>query len=150
MLDECTPTGRTAEVEQHESRTDVSFLDPQPLEGRSAGLRTAGAGDSFPGSNTHFIAGIEIHTEYARPPIPSRDHDWNATTANYEPGDPIGRGSTERKAINDLFKQLDADGDIEHACYECGAESTHEIRTRFARGWVWLKVCDECDQDQGR
>jgi hypothetical protein len=124
----------------------VSFLDPQPDE-HSAGSRPTGAGDSF-SAHTHIVAGIEIHTEYVRLPIPIRNHDWTATTANYDLGDPIGRGSTEREAIDDLIEELGED--IEHACYECGAESTHEIRTRSARGWVWLEVCDECDQDEVR
>lgn len=179
MLDECTPIGRlvylindgvefpsahervclqfnlsvdqgealTTEFDAREAR-NVSFLDPQPAEGLSAGSRSTGAGVFSSGSRVHFVAGIEIHTDCVYPPIPSRNYDWNATTANYEEGDRIGFGSTEREAIDDLIEDLGED--IEHACYACGEESTHEIRTRSARGWVWLDVCDECDQDEVR
>jgi hypothetical protein len=39
---------------------------------------------------------------YIKPPIPSRDFDWEAVGDSYEGGDPIGYGSTEQEAINNL------------------------------------------------
>ena len=47
-----------------------------------------------------------IETHYFAKPIPDRSYDWSATTANYEPGDPIGYGETEQDAIEDLLEQL--------------------------------------------
>ena len=43
-----------------------------------------------------------IITEYANPPIPIRTWDWSAVFYGYEPGEPIGWGSTEQEAIDDL------------------------------------------------
>lgn len=43
-----------------------------------------------------------IDTEYYAPPIPIRQFDWCATRDGYEPGDPIGYGSTREAAIQDL------------------------------------------------
>lgn len=48
-----------------------------------------------------------IRTRYDPPPIPVREFDWSATTDNYEPGHPIGWGSTEAEAIRDLKKLID-------------------------------------------
>ena len=48
-----------------------------------------------------------IVTEFVYPPIPKRDWDWEATFDGYEPGDPIGRGPSEREAIIDLEGQVD-------------------------------------------
>jgi len=42
---------------------------------------------------------------YDPPPIPIRDFDWSALRDGYEPGDPIGRGSSEAAAIADLLEQ---------------------------------------------
>ena len=44
----------------------------------------------------------KIVTNYIYPPIPLRQFDWSATYDNYEPGCPIGYGSTEQDAIDDL------------------------------------------------
>lgn len=41
-------------------------------------------------------------TEYWAKPIPDRRFDWEATHPDYEPGQPIGYGSTEIEAIEDL------------------------------------------------
>jgi hypothetical protein len=38
-------------------------------------------------------------------PIPLRQFDWIATAEDYEPGDPIGSGSTEEAALCDLAEQ---------------------------------------------
>jgi hypothetical protein len=53
---------------------------------------------------------ITVRTEYERKPGPERlaaRFDWSAVTDNYEPGHPIGYGTTERDAIDDLLEQLD-------------------------------------------
>jgi len=44
-----------------------------------------------------------IVTEFVNPPIPSRDFDWSATGQGYDEGDPIGWGSTEAHAIDNLI-----------------------------------------------
>jgi len=45
-------------------------------------------------------------THYDPKPIPSRRFDWSATTADYEPPQPVGYGATEAEAIADLRAQL--------------------------------------------
>lgn len=49
-----------------------------------------------------------IKTHYDPPPIPTRDCDWSAIDDNtYDgPGCPIGWGSTEQEAIDDLLEKL--------------------------------------------
>lgn len=47
----------------------------------------------------------KIITNYDHPPIPSRKCDWSATFEGYEGGDLIGRGATEKEAIEDLLCQ---------------------------------------------
>ncbi len=44
-----------------------------------------------------------IITHYDHPPIPTRSCDWSATFEGYEGGDLIGRGESEREAIEDLL-----------------------------------------------
>lgn len=39
------------------------------------------------------------------PPVPSTRFDYSATWADYEPGDPIGRGPTPDAALRDLREQ---------------------------------------------
>lgn len=58
--------------------------------------------------DTPMWNGIRIVTGW-RKPIPRSDHDWTATTDNYEPGHPMGYGSTEAGAIADLIEQLEDD-----------------------------------------
>lgn len=53
----------------------------------------------------------KILTSYDPPPIPIRSFDWSAVTDNYEPGCPIGYGTTESEAIDDLNEQLDMEED---------------------------------------
>ena len=55
---------------------------------------------------------MKIVTEYVHPPIPARNCDWSAVDDDtYEPGCPIGRGSTEAEAIADLLSLIaDAEG----------------------------------------
>ena len=55
-----------------------------------------------------MVGGRRLVTEYAPPPIPIRIMDWQAVTDDYEPGDPIGHGETEKAAIDDLFEQMEA------------------------------------------
>lgn len=53
------------------------------------------------------LAGVKVRTEYVFPPIPIREYDWSAVDDNtYEPGCPIGWGSTEQAAVDDLVSQL--------------------------------------------
>jgi len=46
-----------------------------------------------------------IICDFVYPPIPQRTLDWCATFDGYEPGDPMGFGSTEAEAIADLEEQ---------------------------------------------
>jgi hypothetical protein len=48
-----------------------------------------------------------IATRYDPKPIPDRRFDWQATTADYDLGSPIGFGRTEAEAINDLIPQFE-------------------------------------------
>lgn len=50
---------------------------------------------------------VTLHTNYWAKPIPPRQFDWSATLGSYEPGDPIGYGSTEADAVYDLFMQIE-------------------------------------------
>lgn len=47
-----------------------------------------------------------VITEHIYPSIPIRQFDWSAVTDNYEPGMPIGYGTTEQSAIDDLLELL--------------------------------------------
>lgn len=51
----------------------------------------------------------DITTSFDNPPIPSRNCDWSAVAADYDPerGDPIGRGATEQAAIADLLREIE-------------------------------------------
>lgn len=49
----------------------------------------------------------KIITRYDPPPIPIREFDWSAVTDDYEPGHPIGWGSTEKEAVRDLKKLIE-------------------------------------------
>ncbi len=53
------------------------------------------------------MSAVEIITSFDAPPIASRNFDWTAVTASYEPGDPVGRGATEKEAYKDLTEQLE-------------------------------------------
>jgi hypothetical protein len=60
--------------------------------------------------------GYKIETYYECPPIPIRSHDWSAWQdgaegpewdgEGYIGGDPVGFGSTEEAAIEDLLEKL--------------------------------------------
>ena len=57
---------------------------------------------------------MKIRTEYVYPPVPFRNADWSAVDDDTYDGAedsncPIGRGATERDAINDLVAQLVSD-----------------------------------------
>lgn len=60
---------------------------------------------------THIIKGVMIHTNHDYPPIPVRSADWSAVTDDYDGAPdshcPIGHGSTEQEAIQDLLDQLE-------------------------------------------
>ena len=47
---------------------------------------------------------MKIITEFIYPPIPIRRYDWSAVRDGYDEGDPIGYGSTEQEAINELLE----------------------------------------------
>ena len=49
----------------------------------------------------------KIKTEFWAKPIPMRQFDWTATEDDYEPGCPIGYGSSENEAVADLLLQLE-------------------------------------------
>lgn len=49
----------------------------------------------------------KIETHFCKKPIPERHSDWSATSVDYEPGDPVGRGATEVEAIADLYWKLE-------------------------------------------
>lgn len=49
---------------------------------------------------------MKIITSLWLKPIPFRLYDWEATSDNYEAGDPIGFGATEQAAIDDLKEQI--------------------------------------------
>lgn len=53
---------------------------------------------------------MKIKTYYDPPPIPLRNFDWTAIddeTYGGDPGNPIGRGATEKEAIADLLEQME-------------------------------------------
>lgn len=47
----------------------------------------------------------KIHTTHVRPPVPSRQYNWQAIFDGYEPGDSIGTGATEQEAIDWLIAE---------------------------------------------
>jgi hypothetical protein len=49
----------------------------------------------------------QIVTRYEAKPIPDRQFDWSAVTADYDLGCPVGYGRTEAEAINDLIVQIE-------------------------------------------
>lgn len=50
---------------------------------------------------------MKIKTQHWAPPIPHRQYDWTAVLDDYDYGDPIGTGKTEKEAIQDLTEQLE-------------------------------------------
>jgi hypothetical protein len=54
---------------------------------------------------------IDVHLAPIYPPIPIRSFDWAAIDdLTYDSlGGPVGRGSTEQEAINDLLEMLSCD-----------------------------------------
>jgi hypothetical protein len=76
---------------------------------------------------------MSIITEFVRPPIPTRQFDYSATTDQYEPGDPVGFGETEAKARADLTDQLE--GEMNDFMYDLK---------------IYLeKICDKVDDLDG-
>jgi hypothetical protein len=50
---------------------------------------------------------MKIKTFHYPPPIPDRNCDWSAIDyETYDAGAPIGFGSTEQDAIDDLLRQI--------------------------------------------
>lgn len=49
----------------------------------------------------------KIILERIFPPIPSRKWDWSAVFDGYEPGDPIGWGSSPEEATAELLDRLE-------------------------------------------
>jgi len=49
----------------------------------------------------------KIKVTHVYPPIACRNFDYVATRDNYDEGDPVGYGSTEQQAIDDLLEQED-------------------------------------------
>lgn len=49
---------------------------------------------------------MKIITEHIYTPTTVRCFDWAATLDDYEPGDPVGRGTTEQEAIDNLKELL--------------------------------------------
>jgi hypothetical protein len=47
----------------------------------------------------------KIITSQDCPPIPVRDYDWSASREDWDKGDLIGYGRTEKDAIDDLLEQ---------------------------------------------
>jgi DNA-directed RNA polymerase subunit RPC12/RpoP len=68
---------------------------------------------------------MKIVTSYIYPPIPERSFDWCATLDGYEPGDPIGYGATEDRAIRDLKETL-VGADHIFTCRQCEQNFTTE------------------------
>ena len=58
--------------------------------------------------STSKYSGSEIVTAYDYVPGPTRDYDWAAYRADWDLGWPMGYGSTEEDAIQDL-KELELD-----------------------------------------
>lgn len=50
---------------------------------------------------------MKIETACICPPIPCRNFDWQATSEDYEEGDPIGFGETEVEAIEDFKEKFE-------------------------------------------
>jgi hypothetical protein len=50
---------------------------------------------------------MKIVTRYDQLPIETRSFDWTATMDNYQAGDPVGKGQSEKDAIGDLLAQVD-------------------------------------------
>ena len=66
------------------------------------------------GVHVRFHRGVrmtprKIKTTYDPPPIPMRQFDWSATFEDYDLGDPIGHGATEKDALIDLQWYLEDD-----------------------------------------
>jgi hypothetical protein len=50
-----------------------------------------------------YMGNQMIITERINPPIPVNNFDWTAYRDGYDAGDPVGYGTTERAAIEDLL-----------------------------------------------
>lgn len=53
-----------------------------------------------------------ILVKYIYPPIPVRDFDYQASFEGHDEGDPIGHGSSEQAAIDDLHENAEFDAEF--------------------------------------
>jgi hypothetical protein len=60
------------------------------------------------GATWKLIGGHKVVTQFWAKPIPTARWDWSASEEDYDLGRPIGTGSTEDEAINDLLAQLES------------------------------------------
>ena len=53
-----------------------------------------------------------VETSFWAKPIPTRDHDWQATHEDYDPESRlyghVGHGATEAAAVADLLEQMES------------------------------------------
>jgi hypothetical protein len=64
-----------------------------------------------------MIMAAKIITHHEYPPISVRNFDWNATRDGWEPGAPIGWGTTAQDAIQDLLDEEEANASAEDEMY---------------------------------
>ena len=55
-------------------------------------------------TNEYIKRKLQIETRYWRKPIPTDSHDWEAGKVDWDFGDSMGFGRTEREAILDLME----------------------------------------------
>ena len=89
---------------------------------------------------------FKIITEHVFPPIPIRSMDWWAAWDDYsgENSDPIGTGSTEKEAVQDLVYNMCDEQTIAHRdalakLYPC----PNCCGTGLSAGWM-DEPCDAC------
>ena len=87
---------------------------------------------------------VMVITTYIKPPIPTRDNDWQAVLDNYEPGEPIGYGPTEADAVCSLYieiaqredeQQFEFAEGYRHFELEHPKPSPKHFTKAFCRGW---------------
>ena len=96
---------------------------------------------------------MHVMISFVYPPIPDRRFDWSATLDNYEGGDPIGLGATERLATRDLLAQVEdeilARRFRKDVCLDCGhgAYDEHDRPRHVVEvdryGELVVRCCDQ-------
>lgn len=82
------------------------------------------------------FAGRKIITDYWAKPVPFRNFDWSATFDDYGgPGWPIGSGSTEQAAIEDLIIESGLDEAEELA------REIERLKPKAETGAQWARIC---------